>query len=395
MISEKMKVLVAGSSVTRAMFEEGNRLAGIYGRENVYDFSLGNPNVPAPEKVKEAVIDIITNTDPIKLHGYMSNAGYEEVREKIAQSINKRFDMSFNASNILMTVGAAGGLNVILKVLLNPGDEVITFAPFFSEYRNYVANYDGNLVVISPDTSSFQPKLDEFEEKITARTKAVIVNSPNNPSGVIYSEDTLKKMSEILVKKEKEFGTSIYLVTDEPYRELAYGGATVPYVPKFYHNTVVGYSYSKSLSLPGERIGYLVIPSEMDDYEDVWAACGVATRVMGFVNAPSLQQMFVAECLDESTDLSYYERNRNTLYEGLTKIGYECPNPEGAFYLFMKTPIEDDAAFCEMAKKYNILTVPGKGFGCPGYCRIAYCVAYETIVNSLPKFEELYKEIMG
>ena len=389
-----MKALVAGSSVTRAMFEEGNRLAKIYGRENVYDFSLGNPNVPAPEKVKSAIIDIVNTVDPIKLHGYMSNAGYEEVREKIAASINKRFGMNYGANNILMTVGAAGGLNVILKVLLNPSDEVVVFAPFFGEYKNYVSNFDGNLVVVSPDTATFQPKLDEFEAKITAKTKVVIVNSPNNPSGVIYSEETLTKLSEILVKKEKEFGTSIYLVTDEPYRELAYGNVTVPYVPKFYHNTVVGYSYSKSLSLPGERIGYLVIPSELDDYEDVWGGACVANRILGFVNAPSLQQLFLAECLDESTDISYYERNRNTLYDGLTKIGYECPSPEGAFYLFMKTPI-DDKEFCEKAKKYNILVVPGSAFACPGYCRIAYCVSYETICNSLPKFEKLYKEIKG
>jgi len=393
MISEKMKVLVAGSSVTRAMFEEGNRLAKIYGRENVYDFSLGNPNVPAPEKVKTAAISVLNNVDPVKLHGYMSNAGYEEVREKIAASINKRFAMNYGANNILMTVGAAGGLNVILKVLLNPADEVIAFAPFFGEYRNYVSNFDGNMVVISPDTATFQPKLDEFEEKITAKTKVVIVNSPNNPSGVIYSEETFIKMAEILEKKEKEFGTSIYLVTDEPYRELAYGGINVPYVPKYYHNTIVGYSYSKSLSLPGERIGYLVIPNEVDDYEDVWAAAVVANRILGFVNAPSLQQLFLAECLDESTDIAYYERNRNTLYDGLTEIGYECPSPDGAFYLFMKTPLEDDKEFCEIAKKYNILVVPGSAFACPGYCRIAYCVAYETICNSLPKFKELYNEV--
>ncbi|MDO4965528.1 MAG: pyridoxal phosphate-dependent aminotransferase [Lachnospiraceae bacterium] len=393
MISEKMQKLVAGSSVTRAMFEEGNRLAKIYGRENVYDFSLGNPNVPAPEAIKKAVIDIVTNEDPVKLHGYMNNSGYEEVREAVANSINERFGMNYGANNIVMTVGAAGGLNVIMKVLLNPGDEVITFAPFFGEYRNYVSNYDGELVVVSPNTKDFQPKLDEFETKITAKTKAVIVNSPNNPTGVIYSEETFKKLAEILVKKEKEFGTSIYLVTDEPYRELAYGGLSVPYVPKYYHNTIVGYSYSKSLSLPGERIGYLVIPSDIDDYDLVFQAAGVATRVMGFVNAPSLQQMFVARCLNESTDLSYYERNRNTLYEGLLEIGYEAQKPEGAFYLFLKTPVEDDVKFSEMAKKYNILVVPGTAFGCKGYVRIAYCVAYETIVNSLPKFKELMEEI--
>ena len=393
MISEKMQKMVSGNSIIRAMFEEGNRLAKIYGRENVYDFSLGNPNVPAPEAVKEAIIDIVKNEDPVKLHGYMSNAGFEEVRDAIAKSINKRFGMNYTESNIIMTVGAAGGLNVVLKTLLNPGDEVIVFAPFFGEYRNYVANYDGELVVISPDTSSFQPALGEFEEKITSKTKAVIVNSPNNPTGVIYSKETFEKMAEILERKEKEFGTSIYLVTDEPYRELAYGGIEVPYVPKFYKNTIVGYSYSKSLSLPGERIGYLVIPSELDDYADVFQAASIATRILGFVNAPSLQQLFLARCLDESTDLAYYERNMNTLYNGLLEIGYEAQKPEGAFYLFLKSPIEDDAQFCEMAKKYNILIVPGRGFGCPGYARVAYCVAHETIVNSLPKFKELFEEV--
>lgn len=393
MISEKMKALVEGSSVIRAMFEEGNRLAKIYGRENVYDFSLGNPNVPAPEVVKEAIIDVVNNTDPVKLHGYMSNSGYEEIRASIAESINKKFDTKYNENNIIMTVGAAGGLNVILKTLLNPGEEVITFAPFFGEYRNYVSNFDGQLVVVSPDTATFQPKIDEFEEKITAKTKAVIVNSPNNPSGVIYSEDTFKKLAEVLEKKEKEFGTSIYLITDEPYRELAYGGVDVPWVPKYYKNTIVGYSYSKSLSLPGERIGYLVIPNEADDYEAVFAAAGIATRVLGFVNAPSLQQLIIPKCLTEEPNLSYYERNRNTLYDGLLELGYEAQKPEGAFYLFLKTPIDDDKVFCNMAKKYNILIVPGSSFGCAGYARIAYCVSYETVVNSLPKFKELLDDV--
>lgn len=393
MISEKMKGLVAGSSVIRAMFEEGNRLAKIYGKENVYDFSLGNPNVPAPKIVKDAIIDVVNNTDPVALHGYMNNAGFEEIRQAIAESCNKKYGTNYSDKNIIMTVGAAGGLNVILKTLLNPGDEVMTFAPFFGEYKSYVSNFDGNLVVVSPDTSSFQPKIDEFEEKITAKTKAVIVNSPNNPTGVIYSKETFEKLAEVLVKKEKEFGTSIYLITDEPYRELAYGGIDVPWVPNFYHNTIVGYSYSKSLSLPGERIGYLVIPSEVDDYDDVFGAAGIATRILGFVNAPSLQQLIIPKCLTEDPDLGYYEKNRNALYEGLLEIGYEAQKPEGAFYLFLKTPIEDDGKFCEMAKKYNILIVPGTAFGCKGYARIAYCVAYETIVNSLPKFKELFEEV--
>lgn len=392
MISEKMVGLVKGSSVIRKMFEEGKQLAAQYGAENVYDFSLGNPNVPAPKAVNEAIIDIAANEDPIKLHGYMSNVGYEEVREEIAKHLNKLYETSYTNQNIIMTVGAAGGLNVVFRALLNPKDEVITFAPFFGEYRNYVANFDGELVVVSPDTSSFQPKLDEFEEKITAKTKCVIVNSPNNPTGVIYSEETLTKMAVILEKKQKEFGTSIYLITDEPYRELAYDGIDVPWVPDFYKNTIVGYSYSKSLSLPGERIGYLVVPSELDDFEDVNGALGVATRILGFVNAPSLIQLAVARCLDEKTDISYYDRNRETLYKGLLDCGFTCQKPEGAFYLFVKSPYENEAEFVAMGKKYNILMVPGSAFGCAGYVRIAYCVAYETIVNSLPKFELLAKD---
>jgi len=393
MISEKMVQLVKGSSVIRAMFEEGQRLAKIYGAENVYDFSLGNPNVAPPKAITDAIVDIAQNTDPMYLHGYMSNPGYEEVRQAVADNLNGRFGTNYNAKNIVMTVGAASGLNVIFKSLLNPGDEVITFAPFFGEYRNYVLNYDGELVVVSPNTETFQPKLDEFEEKITAKTKAVIVNSPNNPSGVVYSAETYEKMAEILNKKQEEFGTSIYLVTDEPYRELVYGDIEVPFVPKFYANTIVGYSFSKSLSLPGERIGYLVIPSEVADFEEVVGAAGVATRILGYVNAPSLQQLVVARCINETTDLSYYKRNRDTLYEGVTSFGYTAPKPEGAFYLFMKSPIEDEKKFCEMAKKYNILIVPGSSFGCPGYVRIAYCVAYETIVNALSKFGELMEDV--
>lgn len=392
MISRKMVSLVKGSSVIRAMFEEGKKMAKEFGAENVYDFSLGNPNVPAPDAVRKAIIDIAKTEDPLKLHGYMSNAGYEDVRATVAESLNERFGTSFDENNIIMTVGAASGLNVIFKTLLDPGDEVITFAPYFGEYKNYVFNYDGVLVEISPNTVDFQPNLKEFEAKITARTKCVIVNSPNNPTGVVYSEETIIRMAGILEKKQKEFGTSIYIVSDEPYRELVYGDIEVPYITKYYRNTIVGYSYSKSLSLPGERIGYLVIPSGVDDYADVFAAASVATRILGYVNAPSLQQRVIARCINEKTDISYYDRNRNTLYEGLTKAGFTCQKPEGAFYLFMKTPTEDDKEFVAAAKKYHILVVPGSSFGCAGYVRIAYCVAYETIVNSLPKFEQLARE---
>ena len=393
MIAEKMKHMVANSSAIRAMFEEGNRLAGIYGAENVFDFSLGNPNVPAPEAVKKAIFELLEGSDPVVLHGYTnSNSGYADVREAVAESLNDRFGTSFEGKNIVMTVGAAGGLNVILKSLINPGDEVIVFAPYFGEYRSYTSNYDGVLVEISPDTDTFQPKLNEFEQKITPKTKAVIVNTPNNPTGVVYSEETIQKMAAIMEAKQKEYGTEIYLISDEPYRELVYDGVEVPYLTKYYANTVVGYSYSKSLSLPGERIGYLVIPDEVADSEDLRSAANVATRILGFVNAPTLQQKVVAKCLNEKTDISYYDRNREALYYGLRDGGFECIEPEGAFYLFVKSPVEDEKAFCEAGKKYNILMVPGSSFACPGYVRLAYCVSYETIVNALPKFKELAKE---
>lgn len=393
MIAEKMKNMVANSSAIRAMFEEGNRLAEIYGAENVFDFSLGNPNVPAPEAVKKAIQEILEEEDPVALHGYTnSNCGYADVREAIATSLNERFGTKFEGKNIVMTVGAAGGLNVILKSLVNPGDEVIAFAPYFGEYRSYTNNYDGVLVEISPNTVDFQPKLDEFEQKITPKTKAVIVNTPNNPTGVVYSEETIRKLAAILEEKQREYGTDIFLISDEPYRELVYDGAKVPYLTKYYDNTIVGYSYSKSLSLPGERIGYLVIPDEVTDSEEVLLAANVATRILGFVNAPTLQQKIVAKCLNEKTDISYYDRNREALYQGLKDCGFECIKPEGAFYLFVKSPAADEKEFCAAAKKYNLLIVPGSSFACPGYVRLAYCVSYETIVNSLPKFRELAKE---
>ncbi|MDE5780282.1 MAG: pyridoxal phosphate-dependent aminotransferase [Lachnospiraceae bacterium] len=394
MISDKMKEFVKGSSAIRAMFEEGNRMAQIYGAENVYDFSLGNPNVPVPASVNQAIKDIVDEEDSVFLHGYMNNSGYEDVRSSIAESINKRFDMSFSKDNIIMTVGAAGGLNVVLKTLLNPGDEVITFAPYFGEYRSYVGNYDGKLVVISPDTDSFQPKFDEFEKKISERTRAVIINNPNNPTGVVYSEETLKRLSQIMEKKQSEYKTDIYLISDEPYRELVYDGITVRYPVKYYRNTIVGYSYSKSLSLPGERIGYLVIPSDISDFENVYSAANVATRILGFVNAPSLMQRVVARCVDAEVDTSPYNRNRELLYNALSEYGFECVKPQGAFYLFVKSPVQDEKVFVEAAKKHHILLVPGSSFECPGFVRLAYCISYETIKNSLPGFKALAEEFI-
>lgn len=392
MIADSMVSLVKNSSVIRAMFEEGNRLAKLYGAENVYDFSLGNPNVPAPAEVNEAVKDIVDNEESTFIHGYMSNAGYEDVRQTIAESLNRRFGTHFNHTNIVMTVGAAGGLNTIFKTLLNPGEEVMTFAPFFGEYRNYVSNFGGKLVVVSPNTVDFQPKLDEFEAKITPKTRAVIVNNPNNPTGVVYSEDTIKKMAAIMDKKQKEYGTEIYLIADEPYRELAYDGVDVPYLTKYYDNTIVGYSYSKSLSLPGERIGYLVIPDEADGSEELITAAAIANRTIGCVNAPSLMQKVIAKCVDAEVDVAAYDKNRLALYNGLKECGFECIKPQGAFYLFVKSPVADEKAFCEAGKKYNILMVPGSSFACPGYVRLAYCVSYDTIINSLPEFKKLAEE---
>lgn len=389
MISDKMRELVQNSSVIRAMFEEGKRLADLYGAENVFDFSIGNPSVEPPNEVKESIIKVLSEDRANYIHGYMNNSGYEEVRSKIAASINRRQGTSFKANNIIMTVGAAGGLNVILKTLLNKGDEVIVFCPYFGEYKNYVSNFDGVLVEVSPNTVDFQPNLNEFASKITPQTKAVIINSPNNPTGVVYSEATIQALSKILEDKMKEFKTSIYLISDEPYRELAYDGVNVPYITKYYKNTVVGYSYSKSLSLPGERIGYLVLPDELDDYDEIVAAANVANRILGFVNAPSLMQLVIADCVDAKVNIDIYNRNRELLYKSLTEYGYHCIKPQGAFYLFIEALGGDDQEFVKEAKKENILLVPGSSFGCKGYCRISYCVKEETVKNALLGFKRL------
>ena len=391
MISEKMQPLLQNNSAIRMMFEEGRKRAAVYGADQVYDFSLGNPSVPAPAEVNQAMREILEEEDSLFVHGYMSNAGYEDVREAVAQSLNRRFDTSFSQSNILMTVGAASGLNVILKTLLNPGEQVMVFAPYFVEYGSYVRNYDGELVVVSPNTETFQPNLREFEERICEKTKAVIINTPNNPTGVVYSSETLQALAEILERKSAQIGHPIVLISDEPYRELAYDGVQVPFMTKYYRNTVICYSFSKSLSLPGERIGYLVVPDEMDEAEQVFNAAVIANRVLGCVNAPSFMQRVIKRCIDAKADVAAYDRNRNLLYEGLKSFGFECIRPEGAFYLFMKTP-RDEKEFCERAKKYHILVVPGSSFACPGYVRIADCVSYEQIERALPEFKKLAAE---
>ena len=390
MISEKMKGFVAGSSAIRAMFEEGKRMAAEFGADHVYDFSLGNPNVPAPQAVKDAILDITENEDPVMLHGYMNNSGYEDVRQTIAEHLNKNFHTSFSAKNILMTVGAAGGLNVILKTLLNPGDEVVTISPYFGEYRSYVGNFDGVLVESPADPETFYPDFADLKKKITAKTKAMIINSPNNPTGVIYPESVIVELAQLLSEKESECGHPIYLISDEPYREIAFDGETVPWITGYYADSIVGSSFSKSLSLPGERIGYLVLPDSLDGAEDILAAANVANRILGFVDAPSLMQRVVARCIDVRSDVDFYLKNRDDLYLALIEDGYTVVHPDGAFYMWVKSPEEDERAFVDRLKKdEHILAVQGRSFGCKGWVRIAYCVAHETIEGALPGFQRV------
>lgn len=394
MTAKSMMPYVEGNSAIRAMFEEGARLAEKYGKENVYDFSLGNPSVPAPEEVNTAIMDILREENTLMVHGYnQSNSGYEDVRQVVAEHINRLQGTNFTSENIIMTVGAASGLNVAIKTLLDPGEEILAFAPYFVEYGNYAKNHGAQLKAVPADTETFMPNLKLMDEMISENTRAVIINSPNNPTGVIYGEDTLKELARILEQKQQELGREIYIISDEPYRELSYDGAEVPYVTKYYRNTVVCYSWSKSLSLPGERIGYLVLPSEMDDFENAVQAANIANRVLGYVNAPTLIQRTVARCIDCTTDIDVYDKNRKTLYDGLTDAGYDCVYPAGAFYMWVKAPGGDDKAFCAKAKQHNILVVPGSSFACPGYVRIAYCVSYDTIVNSLPGFKAVMEEM--
>lgn len=339
--------------------------------------------------MKDAIVDIITNDDPMTVHGYPANAGFPAVRKAVADSLNRRFGTDYNENNIIMTVGAAGGLNVILRVLCNPGDEVIVISPYFFEYNNYIGNADAKVVVVpAAAENGFMPDIDAIAAAVTPKTKAIILNNPNNPTGVIYSAEMLKKLGALLEEKGKEFGTVIYVIADEPYRELAYDGAEVPWLPDCCKNTIVGYSWSKSLSLPGERIGYLVIPSDIVDAQLIIDAAVVANRMLGFVNAPSLMQLAVARCLDASTDIAAYDANRKLLYNGLHELGYECEYPAGAFYLWVKTPVPEPE-FVALAKKYNLLLVPGASFGCEGYVRLAYCVSGDMIKRSMAAFAKL------
>ncbi len=391
MISEECYELGSKSSIIRKIFSFGLKRKAQVGADKVYDFSLGNPSIPAPDTVKKAILELLEQPAE-EIHAYSPAPGDAAVRKTIAESLNRRFGESFTGDNIFMTCGAAASLNICFRALGNPGDEFITFAPFFPEYRCWVEGIGASLQVIQPHLPDFQMDLEALERRINPKTKGVIVNSPNNPSGVVYTLDTIKGLAALLKRKSEEYGEPIYLIADEPYREIVYDGIEVPYLTKYYDNTLVCYSYSKSLSLPGERIGYIVIPNRLTDYTKVSPAIAGAARVLGFVCAPSLFQQVAAKCVEDTGDIDAYKNNRALLMKGLTRLGYTCVPPQGAFYLFVKALEEDAYAFCERAKKYDLLLVPSDDFGCLGYVRIAYCVAEKTIINAMPAFEKLMKE---
>lgn len=377
-------------SVIRETFEYGNKRAKEIGRENVFDFSLGNPSVPAPDDVHNTMLNLLQKGDPVKLHGYTSAQGAELTREKIAQNINARFNAGVDKNDIYMTCGAAASLTISINALACNDDEFIAIAPFFPEYRVFVEAAGAKLVVIEADTQKFQIDFEKLKSAISTKTKAVIINSPNNPTGVVFSEDTIKTLCSILKEESEKRGEPIYLISDEPYRELVYDDNTVvPYLTNYYDNTLVCYSYSKSLSLPGERIGYIVVCNKMEHNKDIYAAVCGAGRALGFVCAPSMMQQVVIESLGNTSDLSVYKTNRDLLYKSLTEYGYECVYPDGAFYLFVKSLEEDAGAFCEKAREFDLLLVPSDSFGCKGYIRIAYCVTTEMIKRSLPAFKKL------
>ncbi len=392
MISQKMLQLGKQASVIRSISEYGAKRKKEIGAENVYDFSLGNPSIPAPDAIGEAISELVREMDPCQLHGYTSSAGDMGVRTAIADSIRARFDFDADPAMIYMTCGAAASLTCSLHALLNAGEEVVVPAPFFPEYRVFVEKAGGTLVPVLCHQPSFQLNLEELEKAITPNTKVVMLNSPNNPTGAVYSEESLKALAEMLKRKEAELGTEIYLLCDEPYRELYYGKGTLPWLPNLYDRTVVAYSYSKSLSLPGERIGYILVSPKMANAGDVFAAVCGAGRSLGFVCAPSLWQRVIAKCLGETANVEEYRENCRILSEALTQQGYTVTPPEGAFYLFVKSPEEDANVFCEKAKKYELLLVPSDSFGVKGFVRIAYCVSRKTIVDSIPAFRRLMEE---
>lgn len=392
MLNQQMAALGNNRSTIRELFEYGNQRAAVVGRENVFDFSIGNPNVPAPDTVRQAILAEAAG-DPVALHGYTSAQGAADVRKALADDLNRRFGTSYTGDSLYLTAGAAAALSCAFKAIACPGDEFVILAPYFPEYIMFIERGAGaKCVIVPPSISDFQIDFDALEQALNEHTKAVVVNSPNNPSGAVYSEQTVGQLAALLREKEKQYGHPIYLVSDEPYREIVYDGVQVPFVPNYYDDTIVCYSYSKSLSLPGERIGYVLVPPRAADSADLYAAVCGAGRALGYVCAPSLFQRVVARCVGQTGDISVYQTNRDLLFDGLTSMGYACVKPDGAFYLFPQTLESDDRAFCERAKKYDLLVVPGADFGAPGHMRISYCVQTETIRRALPLFAELAKE---
>lgn len=392
-VNESMYQLGSVRSAIRELFEYGKKRAEIVGRENVYDFSIGNPSIPAPQIVNDTIKELVTNYDSVELHGYTSAQGDAKTRAAIAEFLNNTHGTNFTGDNFYMTMGAAASLSICFHALTSDVyDEFIAIAPYFPEYKVFVNAAGAKLVEVPADTEHFQIDFAALEERINEHTRAVIINSPNNPSGTVYSEETIEKLADLLDRKSKEIGRPIFIISDEPYREIVYDGIKVPFVTKYYDNTLVCYSYSKSLSLPGERIGYVLVPDEVYDKNELYAAVCGAGRALGYVCAPSLFQKMIIRCQGATGDISAYKKNRDLLYEGLTNIGYKCFKPDGAFYMFVKALEDDSNAFCEKAKEEDVLIVAADGFGCPGWVRISYCVDEEMIKRSMPAFERIYNK---
>ncbi len=394
MLSEKIAENLSRSSWIRAMFEEGEKLRAIHGADKVYDFTLGNPDTEPPASIREAYQELVNNPKP-GMHRYMNNAGYLDVREAVARQLGKESGVELGPDHIVMTCGAAGGLNVVLKAILNPGDEVIILAPYFVEYMFYIDNHAGKTVVVNTSAETFQPDAEQIAAAVTPKTKAIIINSPNNPTGVVYSKESLQRMADALAEKEKEFNSNIYVISDEPYSKIFYDDSPPPQILNIFKNSFVISSFSKSLSLPGERIGYIVTNPAIEDCAQLVDGLVFCNRTLGFVNAPALAQKAIAASLHEDANVELYREKKDALYNHLVKLGFDCIKPEGAFYLFPKALIPDDVEFAKIALKYNLLIVPGKGFGWPGCFRLAYCISMKTIQNSFPAFEALVAEIKG
>lgn len=391
-ISQRMLNLGTARSEIREAFAFAQARAAEVGAENVDDFSIGNPSVPAPATVAEAVHKLVDAIDPIKLHGYTPAQGDGQARGALADDLNRRFGTNYTADNFYLTAGAAGALCCALSALSCPGDTFIAFAPYFPEYKVFVESAGAELVTVPADIEDFQIDFAAFDQALTPNTKGVIINSPNNPTGVVYSEATIQKLAQVLTEKSKEYGHTIWLISDEPYREIVYRDTPLPWVPNYYPNTLVCYSYSKSLSLPGQRIGYVLVPPQAEDADIVYAAVCGAGRALGYVCAPSLFQLVAAECTGQTADIEIYHKNRDLLLNALRDMGYTCAQPDGAFYLFPRSLEPDARAFCERARKYDLVLVPGDSFGCPGHVRISYCVPTEQIQRALHKFEQLAAE---